>query len=188
MRHDGSESCLIIHRFVIVRTMKTSTRLALGVLSLSFGIASEAQQQTPPVQQSVQSPAPRSLTKEQQALLDKQDQAIAQAALDIVRMIDENKSAAVWDEASPVARQIISRDAFVQKVAHDRAALGAPGMRMPMGSRHYRYDGSGNLPAGAYINVRFDTQFTQAGRSASEMVTFILDSDDNWRFVGYSVR
>jgi len=57
-----------------------------------------------------------------------------------------------------------------------------------MGVKHYRYDGTGNMPAGAYINILFDTQFGQASQSSREMVTFILDSDKVWRFVGYSVR
>jgi hypothetical protein len=44
------------------------------------------------------------------------------------------------------------------------------------------------MPAGAYLNILFDTQFSQASQSSREMVTFILDSDKVWRFVGYSVR
>ncbi|SAL44471.1 membrane protein [Caballeronia peredens] len=169
--------------------MKARIKLSLGMfLSMSFGVASHAQQQTPPVQPTVQPAVPRGLTKEQQAALDKQDQEIAQVAQNIVKFLDQDKAAEVWDGASPVAKRIISRDAFVQKVAHDRAILGAPGMRMPMGIRHYRYDGTGNLPAGAYINVMFDTQFAQAKGSALEMVTFYLDADNIWRFVGYSVH
>ncbi|SAK45664.1 DUF4019 domain-containing protein [Caballeronia ptereochthonis] len=169
--------------------MKASIELSLGALLLmSYGIASQAQQPAQLVPQPVQSTAPRSLTREQQAVLDKQDQDIAQVALDIVRTIDEGKAGEVWDGASPVAKRIISRDDFLNKIAHDRAQFGAPGMRMPMGIRHYRYDGTGKLPAGAYINVLFDTQFSQVAQSAREMVTFILDPDNVWRFAGYSVR
>jgi uncharacterized protein YneR len=61
-------------------------------------------------------------------------------------------------------------------------------MRMPMGVRHLRYDGTGNMPAGAFINVAFDTQFSNARQGSREMVTFMLDQDNMWRFVGYAVR
>ncbi|BAN27182.1 DUF4019 domain-containing protein [Caballeronia insecticola] len=169
--------------------MKARIKLSLGIFLLtSFGIASYAQQPGSPVPPSVQPAAPRGLTKEQQAALDKMDEDIGQIALTIVKSIDQGKAPQVWDAASPIAKGIISRDAFVQKVSHDRAVLGEPGMRMPMGIRHFRYQSTGNLPAGAYINVTFETQFAQAKQSALELVTFFLDSDNIWRFAGYSVR
>jgi hypothetical protein len=174
--------------------MKARLTLSLGaLLLLSSNIACHAQQSQQPQQpqqqaQPVQTPVVRSLTKEQQAALDKQDHDIGQVASAIVKLIDEGKSGDVWDQGSPIAKRIISRDDFIRKITQDRAPLGAPGMRMPMGIKHYRYDGTGNMPAGAYINVLFDTQFTQARQSSREMVTFILDSDNIWRFVGYTVR
>ncbi|WP_321800339.1 DUF4019 domain-containing protein [Caballeronia sp. J97] len=167
--------------------MKASIRLSLAALLLVSGSIACQAQQVQPAQQKIQ-PVAQSLTKEQQAALDKQDQDIAQVASSIIKMIDQNKAAEVWDAASPIAKQIISREDFTKKVAHDRSPLGTPGVRMPMGVKHYRYDGSGNMPAGAYINVVFDTQFSQAAQSSREMVTFILDSDNMWRFVGYSVH
>ena len=168
--------------------MKASIRITLGALLLaSCSIACQAQQ-TQPAPQPVQPTVPQSLTKEQQAALDKQDQDIAQVATAIIKLIDDNKAGEVWDRASPIAQRIISRDDFLKKIAHDRSPLGTPGMRMPMGVKHYRYDGTGNMPAGAYMNILFDTQFSQASQSSREMVTFILDSDKVWRFVGYSVR
>ncbi|WP_061133699.1 DUF4019 domain-containing protein [Caballeronia fortuita] len=159
--------------------MKAGITLSLATLVLvSTGIACQAQVQ----------PAAQSLTKEQQAALDKQDRDIAQVASVVIRMIDQGKAGEVWDQASPIAKQIISRDDFMKKVTRDRAPLGAPGLRMPMGAKHYHYDGTGNMPAGAYINILFDTQFNQVSQSSREMVTFILDADKVWRFVGYSVR
>ncbi|SAK46980.1 membrane protein [Caballeronia catudaia] len=172
--------------------MKARITLSLGaLLLLSTSIACQAQQAQPAPQQpqaAAEAAAARPLTKEQQAALDKQDQDVAQVASAIIRLIDQNKSGEVWDQGSPIAKQIISRDDFVKKITRDRGPLGAPGIRMPMGVKHYRYDGTGNMPAGAYINVLFDTQFSQAPQSSREMVTFILDSDNVWRFVGYTVR
>ncbi|SAK51800.1 membrane protein [Caballeronia temeraria] len=168
--------------------MKSSIILSLAALVLaSTSIACQAQQ-TQQTQKPQQPAVVRPLTKEQQAALDKQDQDVAQVASAVVRLIDQNKAGDVWDQASPIAKQIISRDDFVKKVTRDRSPLGAPGLRMPMGVKHYRYDGSGNMPAGAYLNILFDTQFAQVSQSSREMVTFILDSDNVWRFVGYSVR
>jgi hypothetical protein len=170
--------------------MNTSMKLWLAALSLmSFGVVSEAQQSLEHKRaQQAQQPFVQSITPEQQAALDRQDQEIAQVALNIVRMIDQGKIGEVWDNASPVGKQVISRDDFLKKVMRDRGALGAPGMRMPMGVRHLRYDGSGKMPAGSFINVSFDTQFSNAPQSAREMVTFVLDADNNWRFVGYAIR
>ncbi|SAK62147.1 membrane protein [Caballeronia glebae] len=167
--------------------MKASINLSLAALLLiSTSIACQAQQ-APPAQQQNRPPVVRALTPEQQASLDKQDQDIGQAAMEIIKLIDQDKAGVVWDQGSPLAKQIVSRDDFMKKVAQDRSPLGQPGLRMPMGVRHYRYDGSGNIPAGAYINVRFDTQFSRSNRTRSETVSFILDSDRVWRFVGYSV-
>jgi hypothetical protein len=156
--------------------MKTRTNKRLAALALmSMAALSHAQ------------PAP-SLTREQQAGLDKQDQDIAQMADVIVKMIDQNKTGEVWDAGSAVAKKVISREDFVSKVTRDRAALGTPGMRMPMGVKHLHFDGTGNMPAGWFMSVSFDTQFSQARQSAREVVTFMLDPDRVWRFVGYSVR
>jgi hypothetical protein len=156
--------------------MKTSTKQWLSALSLmSFGIVSLAQ------------PAP-SLTPEQQAGLDKQDRDVAQLADVIVKMIDENKAGDVWDASSAVAKKVITREGFVTKVSQDRGALGKPGLRMPMGVKHLHFDGTGNMPAGWFMSVAFDTQFSQARQSAREVVTFVLDADKVWRFAGYSVR
>ncbi|VXC98240.1 conserved exported hypothetical protein [Burkholderia sp. 8Y] len=132
-------------------------------------------------------PAP-SLTREQQAGLDKQDHDIAQMADVIVKMIDQNKTGEVWDAGSAVAKKVITREDFVNKVTHDRAALGTAAMRMPMGVKHLHFDGTGNMPAGWFMSVSFDTQFSQARQSAREVVTFVLDPDRVWRFAGYSVR
>lgn len=162
--------------------MKTSTKLWLsGISSMSFCIACQAQ----PVPQT--GPAP-SLTREQQAGLDKQDQDIAEMAGTIVKMIDQNKAGDVWDVSSDVAKRVIAREDFVSKVSRDRATLGTPGMRMPMGVKHLHFDGTGNMPAGWFMSVTFDTQFSQPQQPSREVVTFILDADRSWRFVGYSVR
>jgi long-subunit fatty acid transport protein len=173
-----------------IRIMKNSMKLWLAALSLmSFGVVSEAQESLEHKRaQQAQQPVAQSITPEQQAALDKLDQDIAQTALNIVRMIDQDRAGEVWDTASPVGKKVISRDDFLKKIAHDRGALGSPGMRMPMGVRHLRYDGTGNMPAGAFVNVSFDTQFGKLPQSSREMVTFILDADNNWRFVGYAIR
>jgi hypothetical protein len=174
--------------------MKPNMKLWLAALSLmSFGVVSEAQEsleykRAQQAQQAAQNGAQQGLTREQQAALDKQDQDIAQVALDIVRMIDAKRAGEVWDDAALVGKRVISRDDFIAKVTQDRSALGVAGMRMPMGVRHMRYDGTGNMPKGAFVNVSFDTQFSNAPQSVREMVTFMLDADNTWRFVGYAIR
>lgn len=183
---DGDTIYALETEVVCIMKSRISATLAAFLLC-SASIACRAQQSQSP-QQAIYPAALQSLTKEQQAALDQQDRDIAQVASAIVALIDQNKAGEVWDQASPIAKRIISRDDFMKKVARDRSPLGAPGLRMPLGAKHYRYDGTGNLPAGAYINILYDTQFSQPSQPSREMVTFILDSDKVWRFVGYSVR
>ncbi|MEZ2353772.1 DUF4019 domain-containing protein [Caballeronia sp. RCC_10] len=94
----------------------------------------------------------------------------------------------VWDGSSAVAKKIISREDFANKVTRDRAALGTPGMRMPLWVRHLQFDGTGNMPAGSFMSWPSITQFDQARQSSRESVTSMLHPDRRWRFVGYSVR
>ncbi|KMZ13320.1 Membrane-fusion protein [Candidatus Burkholderia humilis] len=160
-----------------------------ALLLMSFGVVSEAQetQQYKQAQQA-QQPAKRSLTREQQAALDQQDQALGQAALVLIKMIDENKASELWDTSSAITHKIVSRSDFVAKVASDRAALGTPGTRMPLGVRHLQTDGSGGAPADLYVNVAFDTRFSKTPRNMQEIITFVLEADNTWRFAGYSIH
>jgi len=80
------------------------------------------------------------------------DQDIAEAATAIVRMIDQKKAGEVWDGSSAVVKKIISREDFANKVTRDQAALGTPGMRMPLGVKHLQFDGTGNMPAGSFMS------------------------------------
>jgi hypothetical protein len=164
-------------------------KLLLAALSLmSCGIVSEAQDtQRYKQAQEAQKPVKRALTRDEQAALDQQDQALGQAALVIMKMIDENKAGAVWDTSSAITRKITSRSQFLSKLASDRAPLGTPGVRMPLGVHHLRADGSGGTPAGLYVNAVFDTRYSGAPRNVQEMVTFVLEADNVWRFAGYSL-
>jgi hypothetical protein len=172
--------------------MNTKMKLWLAALSLmSFGVASAAQeiQQQKQAQQAqqAQQPVKRALTSEQQALLDQQDQALGQAALVLIKKIDENKAGEVWDISSAVTHKIVSRQDFIARVGSQRAVLGTAGTRMPLGVHHLRIDGKSGVPAGLYVNVAFDTRFSGAARNVQEMVSFVLDADNVWRFAGYSI-
>jgi hypothetical protein len=160
----------------------------VGLSLMSFGIVSAAQENDRQKQvQQAQQPIKRSLTSEQQALLDQQDQALGQAALVLIKKLDENKAGEVWDISSSVTHKIVSRADFIARVASERAALGTPGTRMPLGVHHLRTDGKNGPPAGLYVNVTFDTRFSGAPRNVQEMLTFVLEADNVWRFAGYSI-
>lgn len=139
--------------------------------------AHSSAQAAPPV------PAAPRLTAEQQ----RQNQQMQQAALQVAQMVDQDKVAQIWDGASAVVKQIISRDAFVRGVDADRRTVGAPLARSLASLTYSQSDGK-NLPAGLFVNVAFLTRFANEKQPVRELVSFHLDSDHVWRVTGYTVR
>lgn len=127
------------------------------------------------------------LTPAQQAQLRKQDAQMGQAALQVAQLVDQGKTAQVWDGASSVARQTVSRDAFVKQVDADRQQVGALQSRKLAGITRTRSSGSA-MPAGYYINVSFASRFAHAAKPVRELVSFHLDTDKVWRVAGYTLR
>lgn len=160
--------------------------IALAVaLSACMGLAAAQE----PAAQPPQQPAPaQQLTPEQQEQLARQDQEMANAAQQIVQMIDADRIGDVWDLSTEVVKQLVPRDGFVQQVAADRARLGAPaGRGQPVVTRTQFQEGA-EVPAGLYINIAFPARFANAAEPVRELVSFRLDEDQVWRVSGYSLR
>lgn len=155
-----------------------SARLFLSAMLLLASSAAFAQQPAT-------APAPQ-LTPAQQTQVNQQNQQMVQAAVLVVQMVDQGKSDNVWDGASPVAKKIVAKDAFVKQVAADRKMLGAVKSRSVASIG--RSSGGGAAPAGNYVNVAFATQFANAKAPVRELVSFHLDSDNQWRVTGYTLR
>lgn len=127
------------------------------------------------------------LTTPQRALIAKQDQQVTQAALQIARLVDAGKIGQVWDNASAVAKQASTRDAFVKQIHADRAQVGALNSRQAEGVTRLRSNGK-KFPAGLYLNVTFASRFKNAPKPVREMISFHLDNDRKWRLAGYTLR
>jgi len=113
--------------------------------------------------------------------------AVAQAALQVALLVDQHKVGEVWDGASPIAKQLVTRDAFVRQISADRQVLGALLSRSVAGVS-YRQSAGGQIPQGSYANVAFATQFANTRQTVRELISFHLDNDHVWRVSGYSLR
>lgn len=171
-------------------------KLLLAVSLLAFAGAATAQQpqQQParpaapaarPAQPTQQAPA---LTPQQRAALTKQDADMTQAAGQVVKMVDANRIAEVWDGASPTMKRLVTKDEFIKQVTIDRNKLGAAGARGQAVVSRSQFAAGGQVPAGLYINVNFPTKFAKAAQPVRELVSFRLDEDKTWRVSGYSLR
>jgi len=122
-------------------------------------------------------------TPEQQ----RQNQQMEQAALQVAQMVDQDKVGQIWDGASSVTKQIVSRDAFVRGVDADRRTVGTPEARSLALLTYSQSDGR-KLPPGLFANVAFATHFANEKQPVRELISFHLDNDHVWRVTGYSVR
>jgi hypothetical protein len=164
--------------------MKTTSALLLASLLALAGAASALQ---PAPAQKPQA-AQQQLTPEQQAQVARQNAEMAKAALRVVQLVDQNKTADIWEGASPVAKGIVTRDNFVRQIATDRQQLGALVTRKQVTITRAAYAAGGKVPAGNYINVVYATKFANNPQPVRELVSFHLDEDKTWRVSGYSLR
>ena len=163
--------------------MKNLRFSVLASLLLVTTVASAQQAATPaPAAQAQQ------LTAEQQAQVARQDAEMSGAAAQVIQLMDQGKSAEIWDGASPVAKAVVNRQDFVTQIAADRTRLGAPTERKQVAVTRAAYAAGGAVPAGNYINVVFATRFANAAEPVRELVSFHLDDDKTWRVSGYGVR
>lgn len=164
-----------------------SRSIALAV-ALSACMATIAAQE--PAAQAGQQPAQpqQQLTPEQQEQLARQDAQMADAARQVVQLIDANRIGDVWDLSTEVVKQLVPRDGFIEQVTADRNRVGAPaGRGQPVITRTQFQEGAG-VPAGLYINIAFPTRFANSDEPVRELVSFRLDEDQVWRVSGYSLR
>ena len=110
--------------------------------------------------------------------------AMIQASTAVAQMIDQGKPAEVWNGATQMAKNTVTRDVFVTKVNEARKPLGAVSSRTWTAVRRQVEPTGTQIPAGHSMSVEYDTVFS-TGKSVRELVTFRLDEDTVWRFMGY---
>jgi hypothetical protein len=158
----------------------------LLVCALLIGAAGIASAQTQPAS-TPQTPSARQLTPEQRAAIQKQNQVLVKYAESVVAMIDNGQVGQVWDQASDVAKQSVTREQFVKTTEADRAKLGKMSSRKAAGVTRSISKG-GKLPAGMYVKVNFATRFGNDAKPTRELISFHLDNDKKWRLSGYTVN
>ncbi|MEP6907502.1 MAG: DUF4019 domain-containing protein [Pseudoxanthomonas sp.] len=169
--------------------MKTS-RFVLLAASLAFAGIAHAQQPAQPAAAPAAAPQQQQITPAQQAQLAKQDAEMTKAAAQVIQLVDQNKTGEVWEGASPVAKAVVTKEAFVQQITADRKTLGALAERKVVGVSRAFYEANNpqGLPAGTYITVAYASKFANAPQPVREIVSFHADDDKTWRVSGYSLR
>ena len=110
----------------------------------------------------------------------------AQAAAETwLKVVDEGRYEASWDQAAKLFKGAVTREQWKQAVAGVRGPLGRTVSRK-VRSRQYTETVPGG-PDGKYVVIQFDTVFEKKS-SAVETVTPMLDADGTWRVSGYFIR
>jgi hypothetical protein len=114
---------------------------------------------------------------------------MVRGGLQVIQMIDQNKTGELWDGAAPGTRKRVNRADFVSQVAKARAPMGNAQQRTWVAiNRQVVGTGDADL-AGQYVSVEYETRFaSKAPATVHELVTFHLDPDQVWRFSGYVLR
>jgi hypothetical protein len=109
-------------------------------------------------------------------------QAKAEAWL---KLVDEAKYDASWDQAAAFFKRAIAKDQWRQAASAAREPLGKVRARTLKSRQH-----STTLPGapdGSYVVIQYDTSFEKKA-AAVETITPMLDADGTWRVSGYYAR
>ncbi len=115
--------------------------------------------------------------------------ALRDASLRMALALDAGHGKQVWRAASVVVRELLSCDDFAHSVAARRHAVGKVRRRdWHLVSRLVRAEpGPDGLPPGNYACSEFTVTFDDE-RMGMELVSFRLDEDGVWRFVGNHIE
>jgi hypothetical protein len=141
-----------------------------------------------PTQPPAQPVSGQQLSPQQQAAVKKQNAEMADAAQQVVALVDAGRAGEVWDGASAVMKRLVPRDEFINQVGSDRDRLGKPLERGEPGVSRTQFPAGARVPQGMYVNVAMPTRFLKSPGPVRELVSFRFDEDRIWRVAGYSVR
>jgi hypothetical protein len=107
------------------------------------------------------------------------------AAVQTVQALDQNQAGQIWDGASPVMKNSVSKDRFIALVAQRQAQNGRiQGREWQSVNRLHVTTAKPNVPVGEYLSITF-TGINKNRSISHESVSFTLDADKVWRLVGY---
>lgn len=109
-------------------------------------------------------------------------------ALEVLNQIDRNGLAVIWDNASELTRKTVTRDVFVKNVQSARSKVGSPTSRRWLAvTRQLVGKENPQLINNVFVSVSFASTFSNK-QTLTELISFRLDSDGQWRFAGYAIQ
>ena len=115
----------------------------------------------------------------------KSEDAAQTAAESWLKLVDDGKADASWDQAAKLFKEAVTKDQWKQALAGARGPLGKLVSRK-LKSRDYTEKVPGG-PDGKYVVIQYDTVFEKKAL-AVETVTPMADPDGVWRVSGYYIR
>lgn len=109
---------------------------------------------------------------------------LLRAARDVMRQIDEDRTAALWDASPGFVQSKFPKVTYVDNMRNARGTVGSVSGREWSSVARVPHVGSTEAPAGTYANVVFLTR-TTSGKSHTERLSFKLEAG-SWRFTGYT--
>lgn len=111
--------------------------------------------------------------------------AAARVATEWLELIDAGDYGKAWDECSPLFKQKVSRQQWVDGLPKNRAEYGGFKSRK-LDAGGYRRTALPGAPEGEYVTLRFISEF-EKNANAEEVVTLAFQ-DGAWRPIGYLLR
>jgi Protein of unknown function (DUF4019) len=110
-----------------------------------------------------------------------------QLAYQVTDMIEKGQSGPVWDSSSAIMKASTKRDQFVAVTEQRRKVHGQIRNRAwESVLQQVMTQAAGGIPKGRYLTV-IVVGTNGAGNGVREQISFSLDSDNNWRIVGYTI-
>jgi len=109
---------------------------------------------------------------------------LLRTARDVMRQIDEDRTAVLWDASPVFVQSQFQKATYVDNMRNARGTVGSVSAREWMSVARVPHAGSAEAPAGIYANVVFLTQNT-GGKFHRERLSFKLEAG-TWRFTGYT--
>jgi hypothetical protein len=115
----------------------------------------------------------------------KAEDAAQASAAPWLKLVDQGKYDASWEQAAELFKKSVTRDQWRQAAAAAREPLGTLTSRK-VKSREYKEQIPG-APDGKYVILQYDSVFEKKA-SAIETVVAMVDPDGAWRTSGYFIR
>ena len=166
-------------------------RIVLLVLALAAGVAqAQLKQGAPATPRTPVTPAQPGTsatptTPTADPATTAKEAAAARVAAEWLKLIDAGDYGKAWDECSPLFKEKVQRQQWVDGLPKNRAEYGTFKSRK-LDAGGYRRTALPGAPEGEYVTVRFLSEF-EKNPNAEEIVTLAYQ-DGTWRPIGYLLR